>query len=161
MPAKWSAWIKGITHEPKDGWFTRNESAFEALPTKVGGVYEIGIGTGTSPTRIVYCGRALKTEAGGGTALRTRLYSGYAKSGSHIHIKLRKELEAGKDVFFRWMILLDKDDIVNTEADMIATGKYPWNSVKSKGFVQKLEALVGDDPANVERVREWLKSREL
>lgn len=164
MSGKWSKWICGILHEPKDGWFTRNEEAFASLPTKVGGVYLIGVGKRTEgpeaePDRVVYCGRALATEAGGGTSLRSRLYSGYAKSGSHLHVKMRLAMEGGNDVYFKWMILDTREKIVDTEAEMIEKGSYIWNKVqpsKSKKFIEELEKLVGGDETKLQLVREWI-----
>lgn len=140
----------------------RLEDPFKSLPTKVGGVYEIGIGAASElePTRVVYCGRALATEAGGGTSLRARLYSGYAKSGSHLHVRMRGELAKGHDVFFRWKILVTRDEIVQTEADMIATGMYPWNKVSTKTLFDKLEALVGDDVDKLDMVERWLEGKK-
>lgn len=161
----WSKWIRGLTHEPRDGWFTRADEAFEALPTRVGGVYLIGVGKDGSdePERVVYCGRALATEAGGGTSLRARLYSGYAKSGSHLHVKMRKALEEGNDVFFKWRVIADRQEIVDTEAEMIANGAYAWNAArpsKTREFVfAQLDKLVGADAARAQMVKEWLAAR--
>lgn len=160
----WSSWVRGISHEPHDGWFVRLDDNFKALPTKVGGVYEIGIGSESElePERVVYCGRALATEAGGGTSLRARLYSGYAKSGSHLHVRMRLELDKGHDVFFRWKILLVKEDIAQTEADMIATGKYVWNKIsapKTKSIATLLDEMIGDDEEKIKAVAKWLKGK--
>jgi hypothetical protein len=155
---KWSHWIRGLTHErAKNGWFVRVDDAFTDLPTKCGGVYEIAYGM-ESPERVAYCGRALATEAGGGTSLRSRLYSGYALNGSHLHKKMRPVLEDGNDVFFRWMILNTKEEIVETEANLIAEGEYEWNSVSAKrGFIYKLEKLIGDDKIKLKWAKEWME----
>jgi hypothetical protein len=153
---QWSPWIRGVSHIKKDGWFTRIESAFADLPTKKGGVYEIAYGT-DGPDHIMYCGRALATEAGGGTSLRSRLYSGYALNGSHLHKKMRPVLEDGYDLFFRWAILENKGEIIETEANLISNYEYKWNTVSAKrGFLLKLEALVGNDELKKKWVKEWV-----
>lgn len=148
---EWSAWVRGISREPRGSWFVRDDNALRALPTKVGGVYEIAHGA-DGPTNVVYCGRALATEAGGGTTLRQRIYSGYALNGSHIEPKLRAALEGGSDVYFRWAILLDRKTIETAESDLIYAGTYPWNTVRVKaGFLRKLDDLVAGD----ETKRRW------
>lgn len=143
---EWSKWIRGLSHEPKNGWFTRIDDAFMDLDTKKGGVYEIGLGSGDVPDSVVYCGRALCTSSGGGTSLRSRLFSGYAKSGSHLHVKMRTELEKGLDVFFRWAYLDTRESIARAETDLIAEGSYAWNVVSSKrAFLSKIETMIQRD----------------
>lgn len=142
---KWSEWIRGVTHVKKDGWFTRVDAAFADLPTKKGGVYEIAYGK-DGPDHVSYCGRALATDSGGGTSLRSRLYSGYALNGSHLQKKMRPVLEEGNDLFFRWAFIETKERIIETEADLICAGEYKWNTVSAKrAFLLKLDALIGKD----------------
>lgn len=131
----WGPWVHGIFPVEEGGWFKRDHEALQALKTRCGGVYEIGLWPSSTtapdaPIPQVYIGRATKVRKDvKGVTLRKRVYSGYALNGSHLANLLRVYLELGQHVFFRWKVLDTVHACIEAEAKYLSMYDYAFNQV--------------------------------